>query len=301
MDCPVDPCAGVHCAAADEGNQCIQGVCRCGKGNGELSVTDPVCGRTEHCQDGVCRAILGCESVPRCYGYEVCNPVDLQCHCGSRGAAVCQPGEICQSYGGPNDPFFNGDAGPGYDGGEFFACRAVDDCHQTVCSDGQICDPNQNFNCLCEAALGQLGPSCEQNQYCLALDTTQPPACLRKCNPFVQEECAGLPDAGLRYCYAEFIGTDGTGAAVCEPPNPLDGCKSDPCGTNAECGPGTGCWDLPLIVDGHDGPMARMCRPYCDTGAGTTSGTHYCSPQQTCTSVGQVWVDGQYVLMGFCR
>jgi hypothetical protein len=297
----------VHCSGADEGIQCIEGVCRCGRADGTVTVSDPVCSRIEHCQDGACHVILGCDEVPRCYGHELCSPIDLQCHCGSRteSAPVCLPGEICQSYGGPNDPFFNGDAGSGYDGGEFFACRAVDDCHQITCTSGQICDPNQNFNCVCETTTDQHGPSCEQNRYCIALDTSKPPVCTPSCNPYIQEECQGAnvgPDAGLLYCYAELFGDGGTGAAVCEAPNPIaSGAEGDPCGANSDCGPGAGCWGLPMASNGGAELIVWMCRPYCDTGPGTDGGTHDCPLPLSCTPVGQVWGDGELIQIGFCR
>jgi len=300
--CQPDPCYGVHCSAADEGIECIQGVCRCGKGNGNVTVNDPVCSRIQHCQDGQCNTILGCDAVPPCYGYDVCNPLDLQCHCGSRNGKACQPGEICQSYGGPNDPFYNGDAGISYDGGQFFDCRAVNDCHQTQCSGGQICDPNQNFNCVCETAPGLLGPACQQNEYCIALDQTKPPVCTPSCSVYVQQECQGAAvgaDAGTLYCYAEL----GVGAAVCETPNPLaTGADGDPCGVNADCGPGYGCWLHAPIVNNDAGPIVSTCAQYCDAPSLSMQNSMYpCTPPKFCTPVALVQGTGQMVQIGFCQ
>jgi hypothetical protein len=297
--CRPDNCYGVHCSGADEGVQCIEGVCRCGDGNGNVTVNDPVCSRIQHCSAGKCSTILGCDAVPACYGYDLCNPLDLACHCGTRGGPLCQPGEICQSYGGPSDPVFNGDAGAGYDGGEFFACRAVNDCHQLTCNAGQICDPNQNFDCVCETAPGLLGPPCQQNEYCVALDATKPPICAPQCNVYVQEECQGSavgPDAGPLNCYAEF----GPGAAVCETPNPLTAAVGDGCSVNADCGAGFGCWTRAPIVDGDAGAVISTCQPYCDSLPGF-GGAFPCVPPQSCTPVAQVEAVGQLIQIGFCQ
>jgi hypothetical protein len=298
--CQPDPCYGVHCAAADEGIQCIQGVCRCGSSPGNVTVNDPVCSRVQHCSSGMCTAILGCDAVPPCYGYNVCNPLDLQCHCGSRlsTAKICQPGEVCQSYGAPGDPPWEGDAG--VDAGQFFSCRGVNDCHMITCVDGTICDPNLNFNCACETAPGLQGPPCQQNEYCLGLDPTVPPICTQKCNPYVQQEC--LPnDAGFTSCYAEFF-DGGNGAGVCENPNPNSiGAVGDNCGVNADCQGGLGCWTRPSLVNGDAGPVISTCQPYCDNTSATMAGMYPCTPPQYCTPIGLVQATGQQVQIGFCQ
>ena len=44
--------------------------------------------------------------------------------------------------------------------------------------------------------------------------------------------------------------------AVCEKPNPLaTGADGDPCGVNADCGPGYGCWLHAPIVNNDAGPI----------------------------------------------
>jgi hypothetical protein len=302
--CQPDLCYGVHCAGADEGIQCILGVCRCGNADGTVTVDDPVCSRIQRCQDGKCATILGCATAPPCYGYNLCNPLDLKCHCGTLDGPICWPGAICQSYGSPCDPFFNGDAGQGYDGGEFFACRfGSNDCHTVTCPLGEICDPNQGFNCVCETAAGLGGPACEQNQYCIALDKTQPPVCALSCNVYVQQECQGAalgPDAGPLNCYAEI----GTGAAVCETPNALTGGgQGDPCGVNADCGPGLGCWTHAPVVNNDAGVIVSTCAIYCDAPTLSMQNTMYpCIPPSFCTPVAQVQgPGGQPLQIGFCQ
>jgi hypothetical protein len=302
--CQPDPCYGVHCPASDEGVQCIQGICRCGASLGNVTVNDPVCSRIQHCSSGMCVAVLGCDAVPPCYGYNVCDPLDLQCHCGSRlpTAPICKPGEICQSYGGPGDPSWYGDAGP--DAGQFFACRGVNDCDTVLCTDGQICDPNLNFNCVCETMTGVGGPSCQQNEYCFGPDPTMPPACTAKCNPYVQQECQGASvgtDAGPLNCYAEFSDGGMFGPAVCESPNPnTTGSPGDSCGTNTDCSAGLGCWKHQTFVNGDAGPIVSTCARYCDTGVGTDGGTNDCVPPQFCTPIGLAEATGQLVQIGFC-
>jgi len=288
--CQPDLCYGVHCAGADEGIECIQGVCRCGRGNGDVTVDDPVCSRIQHCQDGQCTTILGCDSVPPCEGYNVCNPLDLRCHCGTRNGPICDPPSNCESSGP-----LNGDAGPGYDGGQFFYCRTEGDCHQTHCGGGQICDPNQNYDCVCETAPGLGGPPCQQNEYCIALDATQPPTCTASCDVYLQQECQSIGDAGALNCYAELE----AGAAVCETPNPSTVGEGDPCGVNADCAAGLGCWLHASGVNGDAGPIVSTCRRYCDSLDG--GGVFPCAPPQQCTPVALVEGPGQLIPIGFCE
>jgi hypothetical protein len=298
--CQPDPCYGVHCTAADEGILCIQGVCRCGK-NGSVSVNDPVCSRVQHCQGGSCNTILGCDAVPPCYGYDVCSPGDLQCHCGSRVGPICKAGEICQSYGLATDPTFNGDAGP--DAGQFFACRAVNDCHTIVCGQGEICDPNRNFNCICETAEGLEGPACDQNQFCVTLPALNQvkPSCYAQCSPYVQQECQGAnvgADAGLLNCYAELA----TNAGICEPPNAIQTTIGGACGSNNDCVAGLGCYTRVSIVNGDAGPMISTCQPYCNGDRGLDGGNFCPDPNtQHCYLVGHVEVTGQSIDIGFCQ
>lgn len=236
-------CSGVSCAGA---NGCDQsdGYCKC---SGAVCQSGEACSCPDggSCETGerACRPSSSCAGVV-CQGGTTCDPTDGKCKCGGPGGPVCAVDQLC-ALGPPAQ----------CQGGK--QCSLPDGGAKS-CAGGLSCDP-EDGKCKCGGRGGTIckdATATEPAEVCVSWNNQR--ACKRPCDPRSQDCPSGA------HCY--FDSTAAAPVAYCSAPtgSKIEGqACSSPAACFAQNPP------RPLHCNGLAQGISGLCRPYCDTNAGS--------------------------------
>jgi len=251
-------CSGVQCVAQSTCDPAT-GYCKC---NGIICQGGETCrcptGQST-CAESAKSCVAGSACTPvTCSGGTTCDPADGLCKCGGPGGPVCASMQICQ-LGPPA------------------VCQGGTACTMP-CAGGTSCDPADGI-CKCGGAGGLV---CQTGDICVT--TPLSVACRRPCDVRAPACAAGT------YCWWDSLAT--TPASYCAPPSGMQP-------QDAACTTATACFSGNPARAMHCNGLALgqtgICRPYCDTAAGT-AGCLQVPIAQVC-----VQINGAPAGYGYCQ